>query len=166
MSSPCAVQGISTSTSSVTIVRHAKTEPRSGSRGEHDRGGEDGEESGKELALTERYDKVRRGAHLVLAYDAKANAFVGIVQNTTDKTLKRVRVEVHLSDGKELGPTPAADLGPGESRAVKLVAESRGFSGWTAHPEVGDGEHGGGEHGGGEDGGGEHGGREHDREHR
>jgi hypothetical protein len=133
-------------------------------RGEHDRDGrghhgEEGEESGAELALNQSYDQVRNGARLVLAYDAQSNSFSGTVKNTTDKILKRVRVEVHLSNGKELGPTTPADLGPGEERKVKLAATSKGFQRWSAHPEVGSGEHGHGEGGGGEHGrkrGGEH----------
>jgi len=145
-------------------------------RGEHDRDGaehgregeaghgEEGEESGTKLALNETYDEVRNGARLILSYDAQSNSFRGMVVNTTNETLKRVRVEVHLSNGKELGPTTPADLGPGERRAVKLEAASKDFNGWTAHPEVGIGEHGGGE----ERGEGEHGSREgrgeHDRE--
>ena len=35
-----------------------------------------------------------------------------------------------------------ADLGPGERRAVRLKATTKDFDGWTAHPEVGIGEHG------------------------
>ena len=116
------------------------------SRGEHDRDGsehgEEGEESGTELALNETYDEVRNGARLILAYDAQSNSFNGTVENTTDETLKRVRVEVHLSNGKELGPTTPADLDPGEKRDIKLTATSKDFDGWTAHPEVGSGEHG------------------------
>ena len=103
---------------------------------------EEGEESGTELALNETYDKVRNGARLILAYDAQTNSFIGTVENTTDETLKQVRVEVHLSNGKELGPTPSADLAPGEKRDVQLIATSTDFDGWTAHPEVGEGEHG------------------------
>ena len=38
-----------------------------------------------------------------------------------------------------------ADLGPGERRAVRLKATTKDFDGWTAHPEVGIGEHGRGE---------------------
>ena len=122
---------------------------------------EEGEESGTELALNETYDNVRNGARLILAYDAQTNSFKGTVENTTDETLKQVRVEVHLSNGKELGPTPAADLAPGEKRKVQLIATSTDFDGWTAHPEVGEGEHGhGGEHSEGDS---EHSG-EHDRE--
>lgn len=135
---------------------------------------EEGEESGTELALDAKYDRIRNGARLVLAYAADKNAFVGTVSNATDKPLERVRVEVHLSNGRELGPTKPTDLAPGQSIDVLLEAESKGFTGWTAHPEVGNEEHGhGGEHGGehrGEhdrEGGGEHGGEsrdEHDSE--
>ncbi len=136
-------------------------------RGEHarDRGGnEEGEESGTEYALGETYDHVRNGARLILAYDAQSNSFAGTVENTTSKTLERVRVEVHLSNGMELGPTTPADLAPDEKRDVKLTATSKDFTGWSAHPEVGNEEHGSGEHGDGE-GSGEHGGGEGRGEH-
>ena len=144
-----------------------------GCAGMHDeRGGEHGaesEESGTLLALDQTYDVVRNGTHLVLRYDAEANAFVGMVRNVTDGTLRLVRVEVHLSNGTELGPTTPADLGPGEVRDVKLTATSAKFTGWTAHAEVGPG-HGAGGEGGGDHGeggeGGEHGsGRESRGEH-
>lgn len=84
------------------------------------------------------------------------------MENTTDTSLKHVRVEVHLSNGVELGPTAPTDLGPGESIDVTLTATSKDFDGWTAHPEVGEG--GGGEHGRSE-GEGEHG-EEGEGEHR
>jgi len=114
---------------------------------EHDRDGdnhhgEEGEESGTKLALNESYDKIRNGVRLVLAYDAQGNSVKGTVENTTSETLKRVRVEVHLSNGRELGPTTPADLKPGQKRDVTLTATSKDFDGWTAHPEVGSGEHG------------------------
>lgn len=110
------------------------------------------EESNVELTFTDTYDKVRNGARLILNYDAENNAFKGTVENTTNETLKQVRVEVHLSNGKELGPTTPGDLAPGEKRAILLTATSTNFDRWTAHPEVGEDEHGG--VGGGE--GGEH----------
>ena len=121
-----------------------------GGEGAHGEEGEGGEESGTEYPLDATYDRVRNGARLILAYDAESNAFVGTVANTTSETLERVRIEVHLSNGKELGPTTPADLGPGEKIDVKLTATSTDFDGWNAHPEVGSGEHGheGGEHGG------------------
>jgi len=122
-------------------------------RGEHARehgGDAEGEESGTEIALNEVYDEVRNGARLILAYDVQSNSFNGTVENTTERTLERVRVEVHLSNGTELGPTMPGDLKPGEKRNVTLKATSKGFDGWSAHPEVGSGEH------GGREGGGEH----------
>ena len=89
---------------------------------------------------------------LILAFDAATNSFMGTVENTTAQNLPHVRVEVHLSNGKELGPTTPGDLAPGEKRAIVLKATSTGFDGWSAHPEVGRSEHGGEERG------------EHDRE--
>ena len=127
-----------------------------------------GEESGMSLSLNETYDRVRGGARLVLSYDAAENCFNGFVENTADTTLQQVRVEVHLSNGVELGPTTPADLGPGARREVKLCATGKDFDAWTAHPEVGgsgeggseSGSEGGGEHSGsgegGSEGGGEH----------
>jgi hypothetical protein len=127
--------------------RGGKDEPGKGGKGEPEgkreqgKEGERGEESGTKLALNEKYDHVRRGARLILVYDAPSNSFIGTVENTTGKTLKRVRVEVHLSNGKELGPTTPGDLKPGEKREVNLLATSKDFNWWTAHPEVGGGEH-------------------------
>ena len=59
--------------------------------------------------------------------------------NTTKATLKRVRVEVHLSNGVELGPTTPMDLAPGQSIDVSLPATGQNFATWGAHPEVGSG---------------------------
>ena len=105
------------------------------------------EESGIELALHETYDKIRNGARLIMSYDAESNSFKGTVENTTDEILKQVRVEVHLSNGKEIGPTTPVDLAPGAKSDVLLTATSKDFDEWTAHPEVGEGEHSHGEHG-------------------
>ncbi len=131
----------------------------------HDRSGEgggeqDGEESAVQYDKSETYDQVRGGARLILSYDAVANAFTGTVENTTDAVLDNVRVEIHLSNGIELGPTEPGDLAPGERRPITLPASEEAFSTWNAHPEVGreeanhvsdrqesggqDGEHGGG----------------------
>ena len=136
-------------------MEHAETE---NSESESD----DGEESGVSLALDETYDVIRKGARLILRYDALSNSFVGTVQNSTDGALNGVRVEVHLSNGTELGPTTPVDLAPGESVDVSLAATEEPFTGWTPHAEVGEGEHGSGGEGGGEhgvdgDGLGEHG---------
>ena len=97
------------------------------------------EESRTTLTLEETYDHVRNGARLIIGYDAEANAFTGTVRNVTEGTLSMVRVEVHLSNGTELGPTTPVDLAPGETIDVKLQATAEPFIGWTAHPEVGGG---------------------------
>lgn len=109
-------------------------------------GGEEG--SGATLALDETFDAVRGGARLILNYDAAGNAFTGTVENATGNILRRVRVEVHLSNGVELGPTTPTDLQPGQALAVNLPATAAPFTGWIAHAEVGGGD-GGGEHGSG-----------------
>ena len=100
------------------------------------------------------YDAVRAGAHLVLGFDSASQSFTGTVTNVTDVTLSRVRVEVHLSNGVELGPTQPRDLAPGQSVPVTLDASGQTFSSWGAHPEVG----GGGGNTGETEGSGEHGG--------
>ena len=126
------------------------------SGGEHGRFGDaDQEESHRPLSVTERCDMVRGGVRLILAYDSESSRFVGTVENTTKTVLARVRVEVLLSNGVELGPTKPADLAPGAKRRVALDATAEEFDRWTAHPETGNEEHG---HGHGE----EHRGREHD----
>ena len=113
------------------------------------------EESGTQLMLDETYDTVRKGVRLIMNYNAQTNIFEGTVENTTGETLQQVRVEVHLSNGVELGPTPSVDLAPGEKKDVQLTATGKDFDGWTPHAEVGAGEHSGegaGEHSGEGDG--------------
>ena len=121
----------------------------------------EGEESGTQFGLDDVYDDVRKGAHLKLAYDVENNIFKGSVENTSDEVLEKVRVEVHLSNGIELGPTTAVDLKPGEKVDVELKASKKEFKTWSTHAEVGSSEH---SHEGGE---GEHSGEEneeHDKE--
>ena len=129
-------------------------------------GGEEGS-GANTLALHETLDAVRSGARLVLKYDAPSNSFKGTVENTTNGVLDRVRIEVHLSNGTELGPTTPTEMAVGEVVAINIPATPPAFTGWTAHAEVGAGSEGsdsGGEHraGGederGEESGGEHGG--------
>ncbi len=118
----------STTTASPTAT--ATASPTSGENSEGDESGEHGEESessetgegGEEsrtqLSLSETFDEVRAGARLILSYDSNANTFVGTVENTTSSVLSRVRVEVHLSNGTELGPTSPVDLAPGQIAVV------------------------------------------------
>ena len=107
--------------------------------GEHSSGSESGEddgeeESGTQFALNETYDRVRAGARLILRYDSTVNAFVGMVENTTETTLTRVRVEVHLSNGIELGPTMPVNLAPGQISDINLPASSQPFTSWSTPP--------------------------------
>ena len=128
---------------------HTGGEDTEGS-GEHGTEGESGNESagdgGEEgnraitLALDETFDAVRSGARLILSYDAPSNSFKGTVENTTNGVLSRVRIEVHLSNGTELGPTTPTDMAPGEVVAINLPATQAAFTGWTTHVEVGAGD--------------------------
>jgi len=120
---------------------HDESTHEHGEGGEHG-GAESGEESGTQFGPKDTYDNIRNGARLILSYDAKSNAFTGTVENMTKELLKNVRVEVHLSNGKELGPTTPTDLKPGHKRSISLKAISAEFKSWSAHPEVGSGEHG------------------------
>ena len=126
------------------------------------------------LAPDQRYDQTRSGARLVMVYSPSQDAFYGIVENTTNQTLTRVRVEIHLTDQSgaitaELGPTTPTNLAPGKKLLIALPAAGQTFAGWSPHVEVGSGEggegggEGGGEHGsgaGGGEGGESHAGRE------
>ena len=144
--------------------------PHTGGEGAEGAGGESGNEFGAAseegsrvtLGPDETFDAVRGGARLNLSYDAPSNSFKGTVENTTDSVLGQVRIEVHLSNGTELGPTTPTDMAPGEVMAINLPATPESFTGWIAHAEAGTGDEGsqsGGEHGSspGESGG-EHGG--------
>ena len=100
----------------------------------HDEGDE---ESGAQFTKANTYDAIRKGARLTLRFDASANAFVGSVTNTIDQPLRRVRVEVHLSNGTELGPTTPKDLPAGNTMPIELDALGETFNTWSAHAEVG-----------------------------
>ncbi len=125
-----------------------------GGEGAEGSGGEEGSGANM-LALDETFDTVRGGARLILSYDAPSNTFKGAVENTTNGVLSQVRIEVHLSNGVELGPTTPTDMAPGEVVAISLPATPESFTGWTPHAEVGSGEAGG--EAGVERGGDEHG---------
>ena len=155
-------------------VPHTGSEGAEGAGGEgHGPGGEGGSEGSGEgsegggeegsanmLAPDETFDMVRSGVRLILNYDAASNSFKGTVENSTTNILTNVRIEIHLSNGTELGPTTPIDMASGQVAMVELPSTQAPFTGWVAHAEVGGGE-GGGEHGsstGGGEGAGEHGG--------
>jgi hypothetical protein len=95
------------------------------------------EESNVQYAKDGTHDEVRRGARLILSYDSTTKSFSGTVENTTDAVLNQVRVEVHLSNGVELGPTTPQNLQPNEKIVVELSASGQDFVTWSAHAEVG-----------------------------
>jgi len=105
-------------------------------QGEHE---EEGEETGPRISIDGTHDEVRKGVRLILSFDNESSSFIGTVENVTEKTLSRVRVEVHLSNGNELGPTEPIDLAPGKKVDVKLSAEGQSFNWWKAHAETGAG---------------------------
>ena len=116
-----------------------------GEAGEHEHGAEgeggEGEEAGPRIPLAGTHDEVRKGIRLIMTYDAESSAFTGTVENVSDKTVSNVRVEVHLSDGTELGPTKPIELAPGKKAKVMLSAEGQEFDWWKAHAESGASEH-------------------------
>lgn len=131
-----------------------------GREGREEHGGRagGGEEGNVRVRKNETWKGVRNGAHLAIAYNPNTQSFQGTVRNTTSDTLPDVRVEVHLSNGAELGPTQRINLAPGQSASVELSAAHQRFTWWTTHPESGvEEEHG--EEGGHEEGGEEKGNR-------
>ncbi len=113
---------------------------RAGS-GEHGGGGEGGEsgEGGEETAVqlnpTQSFWMTRKGARLDLRYDTATQSFRGSATNIAGATIPRVRVEVHLSNGVELGPTTTTDLAPSQAVDVTLPATGQTFAQWGAHAE-------------------------------
>ncbi len=108
---------------------------------------EHGEESGKQYTKAQTYKKDRGGVHLELKYDKATEAFVGTMENVSKEIAERARVEVHLSNGVELGPTEPGNLRPGEKVEVTLSAKGQKFEKWNCHAEVGSEEHSHGEDG-------------------
>ena len=98
---------------------------------------ESGEESNVSLTKTDVFDQTRGGARLILRWDEAAQAFVGTAENVTNSVIRRVRIEIHLSNGTELGPTTPTDLTSGESITVRLDASGQVFDRWSTHAEVG-----------------------------
>ena len=121
---------------------HASESEHGGERGSESEHGEESGESGIQYGVTETAQEARSGVRLELRFDASSETFTGTVVNTTAEPISRVRVEVHLSNGVELGPTPRISLAPGETSSVRLAAAGERFETWTTHVEIGEGEHG------------------------
>ncbi|MDE2711496.1 MAG: hypothetical protein F4Y71_07900 [Acidobacteria bacterium] len=100
--------------------------------------GEPGE-SGTQYGLADTAHETRSGVDLVMSYDAAAQAFTGTVTNTTAAAISNVRVEIHLSNGVELGPTARVTLNAGQTNPVQLAASGQSFTRWSVHVELGSG---------------------------
>ena len=101
----------------------------------------EGEEDGTLYSIDYKYDKEENGVRLILSYETEENRFIGSIENVSDETIENIRVEIHLSNGKELGPTNPANLKPGERREAQLDTSGEEFETWSTHAEVGTSEH-------------------------
>jgi hypothetical protein len=96
--------------------------------GESEGRGEE-EEPGVRIAIDDTYDAVRRGVRLILTYDSTSSAFVGTVENVIDETVSAVRVEVHLSNGTELGPTERTTSHPARKQPSSYLLKVKTSNG-------------------------------------
>ena len=115
--------------------------PESGSESGSEGSSGSGEpgESGTQYGLADTARETRSGVDLVMSYDAAAQAFTGTVTNTTSAAIANVRVEIHLSNGVELGPTARVTLNAGQTNPVQLAASGQSFARWSVHVELGSG---------------------------
>ena len=96
-------------------------------------------ESGTRYSSSDTARETRGGVELVVNYDSTREVFTGTVRNTTTATVTQVRVEIHLSNGVELGPTPRTNLAAGETKSIELDASGQTFTWYTVHVELGSG---------------------------
>lgn len=94
-------------------------------------------ESGTRYDRLETATETRNGVNLVISYTSSAQRFDGTVTNTTGSTVTDVRVEIHLSNGNELGPSPRVDLTAGQVHNVTLDASGQDFNWYSVHVEIG-----------------------------
>lgn len=106
--------------------------------GPEGQGGESGE-SGTRYGPSDTARETRSGVELVANYDSTRQVFTGTVRNTTTATVTQVRVEIHLSNGVELGPTPRTNLAAAETTSIELDARGQSFTWFTVHVEIGSG---------------------------
>ena len=96
-------------------------------------------ESGTRYDPGDEARELRGGVKLLMRFEQGSGRFSGTAMNTTNQTVRDVRVEIHLSNGVELGPTPRVDLSAGETRPVERDARGQTFDWWTVHVELGSG---------------------------
>ncbi len=110
----------------------------------HSEGSEGGEGEGGELGESgNRYNpgdtayESRSGVDLVMSHYGPGDRFEGTITNMTGSAISNVRVEIHLSNGTELGPTPNVTLAAGEMQDVELDTGGQNFAWWSVHVEIG-----------------------------
>lgn len=94
-------------------------------------------ESGTRWNPGETATDSRRGVDLTISYNSTTRRFDGSVTNTNASAVAEVRVEIHLSNGTELGPTPRVNLEANETKAVTLDASGQNFNWYSVHVELG-----------------------------
>lgn len=95
------------------------------------------EEDNTQYNIGDTVDITKNGVRLIISFDETNEKFTGTVENVTTATVSQVRVEVHLSNGTELGPTTPQDLTTSQTLNVELNASGETFSTWSVHAEVG-----------------------------
>ena len=98
-------------------------------------------ESGTRYELSDTATETRSGVELVMRYDSQQEMFTGTLTNTTNATVSNVRVEIHLSNGVELGPSSRMNMTAGQISPVTLEANGQNFNWWSVHVELGSSEH-------------------------
>ena len=95
-------------------------------------------EAGTQFSLADTATEIRSGVELIMNYDGSREVFTGMVTNTTNATVTKVRVEIHLSNGVELGSAPNVDLVAGETKSVELNAINQSnFNTYSIQVEIG-----------------------------
>ena len=99
-------------------------------------GGEAGE-PGALCAMSETARQSRSGVDPARSFDRATASFAGTVTNPTAAPVAGVRVEIHLSNGVEPGPTPLLTLNPSQASPVARDARGQEFTTWQVHLEIG-----------------------------
>ncbi len=89
------------------------------------------QELGDQLKVNENYEQEIDGLHVIVSYHAPTSSFIGFIENTTNKIISNIRIEIYLSNAVELGPTRPGSLQPGEMKNISLLVHNQGFSEWS-----------------------------------
>ncbi|MEX2610927.1 MAG: hypothetical protein WEA24_13340 [Gemmatimonadota bacterium] len=98
----------------------------------------EGNAPGTFIPVTDTWDSVRDGLHVVLSYDEGLDAFKGMITNNTSGTLCRAQVSVQLENGPDLGPSAPVDLNAGAARPVEIRVDGEPVEFFAANSMVQD----------------------------